>query len=428
MNNHLTSKLKTAEEAIGMIKKGDSIFLQSAASTPTVLVDQLAERDDLDDLRIISIHTEGATPYANKKFEHKIKVNTFFVGSNIREAVKDGRADYIPMFLSEIPIAFKKGIIPIDVALIQVSPPDRHGYCSLGVSVDVSNAAIHQADIVIAQLNPNVPRTFGDGILHVSKIDALVEVDKPLFEHKPKPISDIHMQIGQNIADIVEDGATLQTGIGAIPDAALACLKNHKNLGMHTEMFSDGIIDLIETGVLNGRNKNTFSEKIVTGFAIGSQKLYDYVHDNPLFEFRDTAFVNDTKNIRANPKVTAINSAIEVDIFGQVCADSIGPVQYSGVGGQMDFIRGAALSEGGKPIIALPSTTGNGKSKIVSTLARGASVVTTRAHVHWIVTEHGKVNLYGKNLRERARAMIEIAHPDHREDLYKAAFEFLGEI
>ena len=427
MNKHLT-KLKTAEEAIALIKDGDSIFLQSAASTPTVLVDQLAERNDLSDLQIISIHTEGATPYANKKFEDKIKVNTFFVGSNIREAVKQGRADYIPMFLSEIPLAFKNGIIPINVAMIQVSTPDRHGYCSLGVSVDITNAAIHQADVVIAQLNPNVPRTFGDGIIHVSKIDALVEVDQPLHEHLPKPISDIHMQIGYNIASIVEDGATLQTGIGAIPDAALACLKNHKNLGMHTEMFSDGIIDLIERGGLNGKMKETFTEKVVTGFAIGSQRLYDYVHDNPLFEFRNTEFVNDTKNIRSNPKVTAINSAIEVDIFGQVCADSIGPVQYSGVGGQMDFIRGAALSEGGKPIIALPSTTSKGKSKIVSTLAKGASVVTTRAHVHWIVTEHGKVNLYGKNLRERARALIHIAHPDHREPLEKAAFEFLEEI
>ena len=428
MNSHLTNRLKTATEAVKLINNGDSIFLQSAASTPTVLIDSLAERDDLHDLKMISIHTEGATPYANKKFEHKIKINTFFVGSNIREAVKQGRADYIPMFLSEIPLAFRSGIIQVDVALIQVSPPDRHGYCSLGVSVDVSNAAIHQAKIVIAQLNPNVPRTFGDGILHVSKIDALVEVDQPLFEHLPKPISDIHMEIGKNIAEIIEDGATLQTGIGAIPDAALFCLKNHKDLGMHTEMFSDGIIDLVESGVLNGRLKNTFPEKIVTGFAIGSKKLYDYVHDNPLFEFRDTAFVNDTKNIRANPKVTAINSAIEVDIFGQVCADSIGPIQYSGVGGQMDFIRGAALSEGGKPIIALPSVTSKGKSKIVSTLAVGASVVTTRAHVHWIVTENGKVDLYGKNLRERAKALIAIADPEHQEELDRAAFQLLGQI
>ncbi len=428
MNNHLTNKLKTAEEAIAMIQNGDSVFLQSAASTPTVLIDQLSKRNDIDKLEIVSIHTEGSTPYATEKFEDKIKINTFFVGSNIRTAVQEGRANYIPMFLSEIPLAFKNGIIPIDVALIQVSPPDRHGYCSLGVSVDVSNAAIHQAKIVIAQLNPNVPRTFGDGILHVSKIDALVEVDQKLFEHEPKPISDTHMQIGCNIAELIEDGATLQTGIGAIPDAALSCLKNHKNLGMHTEMFSDGIIDLIESGVLNGKLKKTFTEKVVTGFAIGSQRLYDYVHDNPMFEFRDTAFVNDTKNIRANPKVTAINSAIEVDIFGQVCADSIGPMQYSGVGGQMDFIRGAALSEGGKPIIALPSITSKGKSKIVPTLAQGASVVTTRAHVHWIVTENGKVDLYGKNLRERAKSLIEIAHPDHQEDLSKAAHEILGEL
>lgn len=428
MNNHLTNKLKTAEEAVALIQNGDSVFLQSAASTPTVLIDHLAQRNDIDNLEIVSIHTEGSTPYATEKFEHKIKINTFFVGSNIREAVKEGRANYIPMFLSEIPLAFQRGIIPIDVALVQVSPPDRHGYCSLGVSVDVSNAAIHKAKIVIAQLNPNVPRTFGDGIIHVSKIDALVEVDRPLFRHDPKPISEMHMKIGQYIAELIEDGATLQTGIGAIPDAALACLTNHKNLGMHTEMFSDGIIELVEKGILNGKLKNTFKEKIVTGFALGSQKLYDYVHDNPLFEFRDTAFVNDTKNIRSNPKVTAINSAIEVDIFGQVCADSIGPMQYSGVGGQMDFIRGAALSEGGKPIIALPSITSKGKSKIVSTLARGASVVTTRAHVHWIVTENGSIDLYGKNLRERAKALINIAHPDHQEALEKSAFEILGEL
>ncbi len=417
-------KLTTTVEAVKLIKSNDNVFIQSAASAPQALVNAMTNRhNELKNVNIYSIHTEGKAPYTADKYKENFIINTLFVGANVRKSVQSGRSNYIPMFLSEIPLAFKNKIIPLDVALIQVSPPDKHGFCSLGVSVGVTYAAVHAAKIVIAQLNPHVPRTRGDGMIHVNKIGALVEVVEPLFEHKPRPLTDVELQIGKHIAGIIEDGSTLQTGIGAIPDAALLALTNHKDLGMHTEMFSDGVIDLIEKGVLTGKYKGIYKEKIVSGFCMGSQRLYQYLDDNPMFEFLDTAFVNDTRWIRKNPKVVAINSALEIDVFGQVCADSIGTKQYSGVGGQMDFIRGASLSEGGKPIIALPSVTRKGKSKIVPTLAKGASVVTTRAHVHWIVTEYGAVNLYAKSLKERTKLLIDIAHPDHREQLEKEAYE-----
>lgn len=413
----------TAEEAVKIVKSGDRVFLHSAAATPIHLVDALTKRGhELKAVELISIHTEGPAPYLAKEFEDSFLVNTFFVGPNTRKAVSEGLANYIPVFLSEIPKLFKSGLMPIDVALVQVSPPDKHGYCSIGVSVDISNAAIDTAKYVIAQVNENMPRVHGNGIIHVNSINAMVECHDKLFEMELKAPTAVETKIGNFIAEIVEDGATLQTGIGGIPNAALAALKNHKDLGMHSEMFSDGIIDLVECGVLNGRKKVRQWGKIVAGFCIGSRKLYDFIDDNPVLEMRDISYVNDTSVIRTNPKVTAINSAIEVDLFGQICADSIGARQYSGVGGQVDFIRGASLSEGGKPIIALPSVTKTGESKIVPFLKAGASVTTSRAHVHYVVTEYGVAYLYGKNLRDRATALIRIAHPSHRENLEKAAF------
>ena len=413
----------TAEEAVKNIKSSERVFLHSAAATPQLLVDALTARgNELQGVELVSIHTEGSAPYLDPRYEGIFHLNTFFVGANTRAAVASGMASYVPVFLSEIPGLFRSGKMPLDVALVQVSPPDKHGYCSLGVSVDVTNAAIEMAKHVIAQVNPNMPRVHGNGIIHVSAIDALVSCDCPIFEMKPQPPSPIETRIGAFIAELVEDGATLQTGIGGIPDAALRSLRDHRDLGMHTEMFSDGVMELVESGALTGRKKFKQWGKLVAGFCVGSRALYDFVDDNPMIEMRDISYVNDTSIIRTNPKVTAINSALEVDITGQVCADSLGSNQYSGVGGQVDFIRGAALSKGGKPIIALNSLTSRGQSKIVSQLKPGASVTTSRAHVHYVVTEYGVAYLYGKNLRQRASALIAIAHPDHREQLEREAF------
>ena len=414
----------TAEEAVKNIKSGERVFLHSAAATPQLLVDALTARgDQLGGVELVSIHTEGPAPYLDPRFDGVFHLNTFFVGANTRAAVALGMASYIPVFLSEIPALFRSGRMPLDVALVQVSPPDKHGFCSIGVSVDISNAAIETAKHVIAQVNENMPRVHGNGIIHVSGIDALVRCDSPIFEIDPPALSPVELKIGGFIAGLVEDGATLQTGIGAIPDAALRSLCHHKDLGMHTEMFSDGVMELVECGALTGRKKFKQWGKIVAGFCMGSRALYDFVDDNPLIEMRDISYVNDTSVIRTNPKVTAINSALEVDITGQVCADSLGSNQYSGVGGQVDFIRGAALSDGGKPIIALNSVTSRGQSKIVARLKPGASVTTSRAHVHYVVTEYGVAYLYGKNLRQRATALIGVAHPDHREQLEREAFE-----
>lgn len=419
-------RYQSAEEAVSVIKSGNRVFIHTAAATPRLLVNAMTNRaSELQNVEIVSIHTEWDAPYADDKYEGIFNIRTFFVGSNIRDAVNRGRASYIPMFLSEIPLYFRRGGMLLDVALIQVSPPDKHGYCSLGVSVDVTDAATDMAKHVIAQVNPNMPRTHGDGLIHISEIDAFVECEEPIFEVPFKEPTEVEMSIGNHIAGLVENGATIQTGIGGIPNAALKALNGHKDLGMHSEMFSDGIIELVEKGVLTGFYKHSHQEKIVGGFCIGSRKLYDFIDDNPLIQMCDVGWVNSTQTILKNPKATAINSAIEVDLFGQVCADSIGSRQYSGVGGQMDFIRGAALSEGGKAIIALPSTTKKGQSKIVCQLQRGASVVTTRAHVHYVITEFGVAYLYGKSLRERTRALINIAHPNHREDLMKQAREVL---
>jgi len=422
MSSPFKSKYKTAEEAVKLINSGDRVFVHSVAAAPQPLVDAMTARaSELENIEVIHLHTEGDAPYVKQEYSDTFSTNVLFVGANVRKAVNEGSADYLPIFLSEVPGLFRKNILPIDMALVQVSPPDKHGYCSLGVSVDASRAALQSAKKAIALVNPNMPRTHGDGIFHASRFNALVKSDEPLHElNIPEP-NEIEQQIGNNCAELVEDGATLQMGIGAIPNAVLKALDGHKDLGIHTEMFSDGVIDLVEKGVINGKKKAKHPEKIVASFVMGSRKLYDFVDDNPMISMLDVAYVNDTAVIRKNPKVTAINSAIEVDLTGQVCADSIGTYHYSGVGGQMDFIRGASLSEGGKPIIALPSVTGKGESKIVPHLKQGAGVVTTRAHVHYVVTEYGVANLYGRNLHQRAKALIEIAHPDHREELKEAA-------
>lgn len=415
----------TAEDAIHhYVKSGDRIFIHGGAATPSILINALVQQADrLRNVEIVHLHTEGDAPYTAEAYQQSFRLNAFFIGTNTRDAIAAGRADYIPLFLSEIPQVLRRKILPLDVAFLHVSPPDRHGYCSLGTSVDVALAAAESARYLIAQVNPLMPRVHGDGVLHYKRFYALVEVNHPLPEHIPDEIGTIEKTIGNYVAELVEDGATLQMGIGGIPNAVLAALKNHKRLGIHTEMFSDGIIDLVECGAITGEEKVWEPYKIIAGFTIGTKRLFDFIHDNPLVELHDIGQVNDTDIIRKNPRVTAINSAIEVDFTGQVCADSIGTKHVSGVGGQMDFIRGASLSKEGKPIIALPSTTRKGDARIVANLRQGAGVVTTRANVHYIVTEYGVANLYGKNLKQRAHALIDIAHPNHREELAKAAFE-----
>lgn len=417
-------RIVSAEDALSVVKSGNRVFIQGAAATPHTLIKALVDRhEELRKVEIIHLHTEGEALYAQEQYQDSFHLNSFFVGANVRKSVNEGYSDYIPIFLSEIPDLFNKHIMSIDVALIHVSLPDRHGFCSLGVSVDITNTAIKHSKYIIAQINPNMPRTHGDGFIHVSKFNAVVRVNDEIGTHTNPEITDVEIQIGEYCAELIEDGSTLQMGIGAIPDAVLKSLTNHRKLGIHTEMFSDGVIELVEKGVITGEYKKVYPGKIVSGFVAGSRKLFDFIDDNPIVAMLDISFVNNTAVIRKNPKVVAINSAIEIDLTGQVCADTIGTYQFSGVGGQMDFIRGASLSEGGKPIIALPSMTSKGVSRIASVLKSGADVVTTRAHVQYVVTEYGIANLYGKNLRERARALIEIAHPSHREKLYKESFE-----
>ena len=421
-NQHM--KFVTAQDAANAIRSNNSVFIQGGAATPQNLINAMVKRaPEVRDVKIIHLHTEGDAPYTRPEFRENFRTLSLFVSANVRKAVASGEADYVPVFLSEVPALFRKRILPLDFALIHVSPPDSHGFCSLGVSVDVARSAVEMATTVIAQVNPRMPRTHGDGQIHVDRIALAVEVDEPLFEHVSGRLSDADRAVAHHVAGLIEDGATLQMGIGAIPDAVLAALDSHKDLGIHSEMFSDGIISLVARGVVNGRLKKNHPGKVVGGFTMGSRRLYDFVNDNPQIALLDITYVNDTAVIRRNPRVTAINSAIEVDMTGQVCADSIGVYEFSGVGGQMDFIRGASLSEGGKPIIALPSITSRGESRIVAYLKQGAGVVTTRAHVHYIVTEYGVANLYGKSLRERARSLIQIAHPDHREALERAAHE-----
>ncbi|MFM7774051.1 MAG: acetyl-CoA hydrolase/transferase family protein, partial [Candidatus Kapaibacterium sp.] len=408
----------TADEAVRCIESRHRVFIHSVAAAPQALIEAMTRRaDELRDVDIVHLHTEGLAPYARAEFAKSFKVHVLFTGPNMREAVRDGRADYIPVFLSEVPLLFRRRVLPIDVALVQVTPPDAHGYCSLGVSVDATVAAVQTARFVVAQINPNMPRSLGDGNIHVSRFHAVTHSDDPILTAEYSEPDEIERAVGRHVAELVPDGATLQMGIGSIPNAVLEQLSHHKNLGIHTEMFSDGVVDLVERGVVTNSCKKKHPFKTVAGFVMGSQRLYDFIDDNPGVLLLDIAYVNSTRVIEQNPRVTAINSALEVDITGQVCADSLGSRIYSGVGGQMDFIRGAALCEDGKPIIALPSTTSKGESRIVCKLKPGAGVVTTRAHVHYVVTEYGSVNLYGKNLRERAELMISIAHPDHRERL-----------
>jgi acyl-CoA hydrolase len=417
-------KIVKAEEAVSVIKSGDRVFIHSVAAAPSILIEAMTARaPELRNVEIIHLHTEGSAPYTDEKYKDNFFHNALFVGGNVRKAVNEGRGDYIPIFLSETPILFRKGILPLDVALITVSPPDKHGFCTLGTSVDVSRAAVQTAKIVIAMINPHMPRTHGDGLVHTNSIHYAVHGSVPLLEYSPGIPTELEMTIGRYAASLIEDRATLQMGIGSIPNAVLAALTNHKNLGIHTEMFSDGVVDLVNSGVINGEAKRIHPGKIVASFVMGTKALYDFIDDNPQVAMLDVAYVNDSAVIRRNPRVVAINSAIEIDITGQVCADSIGTYHYSGVGGQMDFIRGASLSDGGKPIIALPSATNKGVSRITPFLKEGAGVVTTRAHMHYVITEYGIADLYGKNLRQRARLLIDIAHPDHREELEREAFK-----
>lgn len=422
-------KFVTPEEAVKVIKSNDRIHLSSVASAPQVLIKAMCERGknkEFHNVRIHHLHTEGPAPYADPEFEGIFQLESFFVGHNVRKQTQAGFADYIPVFLNETQRLIRDGYLPINVAMVQVSRPDNHGYVSLGTSVDATLAAIQTADTVIAVVNENVPRAFGDAMIPLDLIDIFVEDNSPLMEaHFAEP-NEIEQAIGRHVAALVEDGATLQMGIGAIPNAVLAQLGNHKNLGVHTEMFADGILPLVESGVLNGANKAIDKGKLVSTFLMGSKKVYDFIDDNPGVLMMDVGYTNSVEIIAKNPKVTSINSALQVDLTGQVCADSLGTTFYSGVGGQIDFIRGASYSLGGKPIIAMPSATAKGISKIAPVLSSGAGVVTTRANMHWFVTEYGAVNLYGKTLQDRAKLIISISHPDHRESLDKSAFERFG--
>ena len=411
----------TADEAVQSVKSGHRIFVHGSASTPLHLLKALFKRSqELKNVELVSISTLGEEIFSQTDFGKSFFINSLFVSQNVRGIVNSVYGDYIPVFLSEIPQLFEKGILPLDIALIHVSPPDKHGFCSFGTSVDIVRSAVKHARHIIAQVNKQMPRTHGDGIIHIRDINTLVEIDEALPEVSyQNKLTETTRTVGRYCAELIDDRSALQMGIGAIPDAVLSCLNNHKDLGVHTEMFSDGVIPLVEKGIITNKYKKKHRGKIVTSFAIGTRKLYDFIDDNPQVVFLDIDYVNDTKVIRANSKAVAINSAIEIDITGQICSDSIGTYQYSGVGGQMDFMRGAALSDGGKPIIALTSTTKNGESKIVPLLKDGAGVVTTRAHVHYVVTEYGVAYLFGKNLRQRAMALLNIAHPIHREWLEK---------
>lgn len=413
------------QDAVNIIQPGHRVFVHGSACTPLPVLHEMARQHErLKNVEVVSITFRGDIMIDRPEYYDSFKINSLFVSASVRKAVNEGRADFIPVFLSDIPDLFKRKFLELDVAIVQVSPPDVHGYCSLSLSIDIARSAVDSAKHIIALVNPLLPRTHGDGMVHTDRFTKMVfhEADPPEENYSDKT-GDEELTIGKNIAELIDDGSTLQMGIGTIPDAVLKCLSNHKNLGVHTEMLSDGIIDLVEKDVINNKMKRVHPNKTVTSFAVGTRKLYNYIDDNPSFAFLDIDYVNDPHVIRRNPKVIGINSAIEVDITGQVCADSIGEYQYSGIGGQMDFMRGSALSEGGKPIIALTSRTAKGIPRIVPTLKLGAGVVTTRGHVHYVATEYGVAFLFGKNLRQRAKALIGIAHPDDREMLERYCHE-----
>lgn len=412
-------KLTTAEEAVRAIKSGDSVYIQSNAAAPLPLIDAMvASADSLRDVDIIHLLTFGEAPYAKPEYSKSFRVNALFIGPNVRDAVNEGRAQYTPVFLSEVPFLFMSRAVPVDVCLVQVSPPDSHGYCSYGVSVDCTLAARKQARVVIAEVNGQMPRTLGRSFVHVSRLTHIVETDRPLPEHASPPPSDVERRIGENVASLVEDGATLQIGIGGIPNATLAFLGDRKDLGIHSEMFSDGVVDLVEAGVITNDMKTVMPGKIAATFVFGTKRLYDFVDNNPTVEFQTSDIINNPHIIAQNYKMTSINSALQVDITGQVSADSIGYSLYSGVGGQVDFVRGASRSKGGKAIIALPSTAqADTVSRIAPFLEPGGGVVTSRADVHYVVTEYGIADLFGKSVRERARELINIAHPRFRASL-----------
>lgn len=419
----------SAAELVQNIKSGQRVFIHGAAATPNVLIEALVNRaeespNQLENVELIHLHTVGPARYVEPQFRKNFRVINLFVGPNLRPHMDYEGVDYLPCFLSEIPNLFRSDKCHLDVALIQVSPPDVHGYCSLGTSVDVAKAAVESSKLVLAQINQQMPRVHGDGFIHLSQVDQFVEVNVPLPE-SPRPVlQEEEIKIGQHIANLIEDGSTLQVGIGTIPDAALTALRNHKHLGVHTEMWSDGMLDLIKSGAIDNSRKTVHPGKIVAGFSSGTRALYDFMHDNPNVVHLDIAYVNNPTIIARNAKVAAINSAVEVDLTGQICADSVGSRIISGVGGQMDFIRGASLSKGGKPIIALTSRARKKVSRLVPVLKSGAGVVTTRAHVHYIVTEYGVVDLYGKTLGERAQSLIQIAHPDDQENLERSWHEY----
>ena len=416
-------RIVSAAEAVADITSGQQLFVHGGAATPSVLLAALAVRaGELSDVSVVHFHTLGPAPHLEPAMDGHFRHKALFIGANAREAVNEGRADYVPVFLSDVPRLFASGSLPLDVALVNVSPPDAHGFCSLGTSVDAALAAAQHAERVIAQLNPSMPRTHGDSFVHVDRIDLAVEVDQPPYEHVERDFGDVERRIGEFVAELVSDGATLQLGIGAIPAAVAHALRDKRDLGIHTELFTDVVLDLVRSGALTGACKEVNRGKIVTAFLMGSRELYDFVDDNPLIEMRPVDYTNDTAVIRRFRRMTAVNSALSVDLTGQVSADSIGTRFYSGVGGQMDFIRGAALAEEGRAIIALPSTASGGRvSRIASALPLGAGVVTTRAHVRTVVTEFGVAELWGRSIRERAAALIGIAHPDFRDELRSQA-------
>jgi len=423
LNRDIHHKLMSAEEAVSVVRSGDRVYIHSGCAEPERLVQALIRRrQELRDVEIVHLLTLGNADYVLPEMEPHFRHNAFFIGANVREAVNSGRADFTPIFLSEIPSLFVSGQLPIDVCLIQVSPPDSHGYCSLGVAVECTKTAAQCARTVIAEVNPRMPRVHGDCFIHVSRIDILVESDAPLLELPQSPVTEVQIQIAKHVAGLIEDGSTVQMGIGGIPDAVWSFLEGHRNLGVHTEMFSDRIIPLIESGAINGERKTIHPGKVIASFVLGTRRLFDFIGDNPAIEFHPSEHVNDPFVISQNARMVAINSALQIDLTGQVCADSMGNYLYSGIGGQIDFIRGAARSRGGKPIIAMPSTaTGGTVSRIVPNLYPGSGVVTSRGDVHYVVTEYGVAYLHGKNIRERAEALIGIAHPQFQNALYESA-------